>query len=495
MQTKKDPFVELETQFFNIRAKKSEAINFLENRVQKNTDLLQSIRPNKIDRISTFEQSVYYVIPRAMFVIKTAVASVLGVAVVLPAATVLSPITTTVLCSKKNQQFARDIFRYLTPELKEWKIPGAELRGGGIRGLENQSSIFNQSQNDQERNKIVLKNLVKIDNLSTTERAEYRGSKGDNSKLEELKSNLLNKSDEIKKLESEIKIKKEQTIIKYLINELQKNRDEEIELIKGNLKRGDTLVVKDLPVDGDQKIVKTQEFKRASSIGSAFKRSLSFSASRNPANYDHRKLKQTQSLSSLEEDDGSSTQSLFFSSNSRTSEEVKKIQEGISRIDEGYKKEIDKLMQANRNLTTQAISLEKNIREYKESIQKEKNVNDLKSLLNSNELSKEDILKKYDEIIGNTPATNPRAISFQAMRDGSIFIRSNSNLPASADLSQNKNKSDLFGILNYDERVKLEGIINERMQKQQPLQRASSVGLSGSALDAAMRSMKGASPR
>ena len=292
MQTKKDPFVELETQFSDIGAKKSKAINFLEARVQENTKLLKSIRPNKIHGSDGFEVISFLAIPSAIFATKTLLALGLGVAVGAAATTVLLPITTTLLCFKEGRQVVNDVVKSLTPELKRWKIPGAELRGGGIRGLENQSSIFNQSQNDQERNKIVSTNLAIIKNLSTTERAEYRGFNADISKLEELKSNLLNKSDEIKKLESEIKIKKEQTRIRNLIAELQKHRDEEIELIKGNLKIGDTLVVKDLPVDVDQKTVKTQEFKRASSIGNAINRSFPFSASRNLAKDDDRKLKQ-----------------------------------------------------------------------------------------------------------------------------------------------------------------------------------------------------------
>lgn len=492
MQTRKDPFVELETQFSDISAKKSKAINFLEARVQENTKLLKSIRPSKIIGSNDLEVISFFAIPRAIFATKTLLALGLGVAVGAAAVTVLLPITTALVSNKEGRQVVNDVVKSLTPELKKWKIPGAELRGGGIRGLENQSSIFNQTQNDPERNKIVSGNLAKIKILSTTESAEYQGFNADISKLNELRSSSFNKLDEIKKLEYEIEIKQEQTRIRNLIVELQKHRDEEIELIKGNLKIGDTLVVKDLPLgDGDQIAVKTQEFKRASSIGDAIKGSFPFSASRNLAKDDDRKLRRTESLSSLKKVDGSSTQSLFFSSNSRTNEEVQKIQEGIKKIDEGYKKEIDKLTQANRDLTTQVISLGENIREYKESIQKEKNLNDLKSLLNSSELSTEDILKKYDEIIGDTPATNPRANSFQAMRGGPILFRSNSNLRASADLSQNKNKSDLFSMLNDDERVKLEGIIDERMQKQQPLPRALSVG-SGGALDAVMRSMGGA---
>ena len=142
MQTKKDPFVELETQFSDIGAKKSKAINFLEARVQENTKLLKSIRPNKIHGSDGFEVISFLAIPSAIFATKTLLALGLGVAVGAAATTVLLPITTTLLCFKEGRQVVNDVVKSLTPELKRWKIPGAELRGGGIRGLENQSSIF-----------------------------------------------------------------------------------------------------------------------------------------------------------------------------------------------------------------------------------------------------------------------------------------------------------------------------------------------------------------
>ena len=367
---------------------------------------------------------------------------------------------------------ARETFQSLTPEFKNWEIPKDVERRGGIRGLENELSIFYKTQNTEESDKKVFTNLPLIKASAITEKAEYPEFRSDISKLNELKSSVFDKSGEILKLESKIEINKEQTRIKYLIGELEDHRKEEIELIKRNLKKGDTLVVKDLS-PRDQTKVKTQVFKRASSIEAVIKRSFSFSASRDTANDDHRKLKQTQSLSSLKEVDGSSTQSLFFSSNSRTSEEVKKIQDGISKIDEGYKKEIDELRKASRNLTTQATSLENNIKKYDESITKEKNIEILKELLdtktndpNEVEALKNLILEKYNEIVnGGIPTEGLGANSFQLVRGGRLYIATSQKTPSISSVAEKESakerEENLLGKLDETQKKQLKSIIPE----------------------------------
>jgi hypothetical protein len=469
------PFDELKSRFKKIQNEKSETLDFLSNRVDENQKLLESLRPTKTIDPNTSFLSRY--LPTAIFNAKRAGATLM-VACSIPLVIAFLPVLVPVLAiSEKDRKNFGNLVNYFNPEMRSPEKEPIYTVQAGILGS-GDNSIFSS---DREKS---LKQLSFVGTFSDNE--NYIGKQEDLAKMKELKEGSIPKPNEIEELQAKINIKIKQHGIKILINELKKYQSQELGSIQKNFKFGDSLVIKGEAKEAPQVLTRTRSFsKTLRSFGSL--RSSDSSADLETKRIKSIKRSNSSSfLSSMEPD-----QKILFTSTSRTQEQIIEIQNKIKEIDDGYSKKIDKLEQANRVLNMQLSSLGSNIREYNEFTQKEKNVTDLKTLLNSQELKKEDILKKYDKIIGDIPATSPRTNSFQPMRS-----RSKSDSSLSADPSQNKNKNDLFDKLTDVEKENLNGIIKERMKEQEPLQRSSSVRLvsRGSALDAFHRSSGGARP-